>query len=96
MTRYDAMIREAICDRLILIWQASGLTQHAFAQKIGVTPTALNNYFTYRRTPSHALIYQICERYQQSPADFYPPLQGSVNLNTRLAARKRATDDQAH
>lgn len=85
------MIREAICKHLMLLCEASGLSQQAFAKQIGVTPQALSNYFSYIRTPPHALIYRVCEVCNASPADFYPPVVATVR-RTQPAQRAKGSD----
>jgi transcriptional regulator with XRE-family HTH domain len=75
MTPDEAAVREAICERILLVWESSGMTRANFARLIGVTPQAISNYASYTRMPTHATIYRTCERFRVSPSIFYPRIK---------------------
>src|SRR5215831_10958255 len=63
-------MRETLCDRVMLVQTASGLTKRKFAKSIGISETQLANYAAYTNTPAHAIILQVSQRYG-IPLEFF-------------------------
>jgi transcriptional regulator with XRE-family HTH domain len=49
-------VRETICDRFILLQEASGLNKVKFGRAVGLTSSQLTNIASYRTPPPHAAI----------------------------------------
>lgn len=87
MTAEDVKVREIICDRVMLVWEASGLSKQAFSDAIGVKDTLLQNWSKRRSTPSHAVIQRICLKFSIPPGFFYPDAAKKRGISSSLVQR---------
>lgn len=71
MTAADMEYREFLCDRVMLVQEASGIGKRRFANSIGVSASLLSNYAAYRSSPSHAVLSAICATYGIPPGFFF-------------------------
>lgn len=51
-------------ERILYVRENSGLNQEAFAQRIGVTKSAVSGYETGRREPSHQVLHSISREFR--------------------------------
>lgn len=91
-TAEEIALREYICERVMLVWEASGLGKSVFAQTIGISAPLLANYAKFHSTPSHTVLTRICHRYGMSPDYFYPPAKKPVS--TRVVQRAQALAEE--
>lgn len=56
-------LQEALCDRIVLLQEASGLPKGKFAERIGLTPPQFTNIKTYRNPPSHDVISAVSREF---------------------------------
>jgi transcriptional regulator with XRE-family HTH domain len=47
----DVEFIESVCDRFMLVWEASGMSKQDFAASVGLTGPQLANIKTYRNPP---------------------------------------------
>jgi hypothetical protein len=87
MTAADMAYREFLCDRVMLAWEASGVSKLRFARSIGISAPLLSNYAAYRSTPSHAVLSAICDNYGIPPGYFFQNGGKSHSANTPLVQR---------
>jgi transcriptional regulator with XRE-family HTH domain len=87
MTAEEVKVREIICDRVMLVWEASGLSKQAFADAIGIKDTLLSNYRKRRSTPAHTVIGRICVKFSIPPSYFYPEAAKKRGASSSLVQR---------
>jgi len=63
--------REALCDRLMLLQEASGLPKGKFAARVGLTAPKLTNISNYRNPPSHEVIRAAVREFGVTAEWFY-------------------------
>lgn len=95
MTAEDMAQREFLCDRVMLVWQASGLSKTKFAASIGISVARLGNYAAYFRTPSHAILSRICDTYGIPPAYFFTATSRAANTPVVRRAMELAEEKKA-
>lgn len=64
-------LKEALCDRLILLRDASGLPKGKFADRVGLTPSQLTNISNYRNAPAHEVIAKAAHEFGLTIEWFY-------------------------
>ena len=98
MTAAEMEYREFLCDRVMLVQEASGIGKQRFAHSIGISAPILSDYANYRSSPSHAVLSAICSIYGV-PQDFsfiaMPRLPGIVRWCGRLLALAQAKAKRA-
>jgi transcriptional regulator with XRE-family HTH domain len=52
----ETAFQEALCDRFVLAWEATGLLKKDFAARVGITSQQFTNISRYRNPPSHDVI----------------------------------------
>lgn len=56
MPTTNTELHEALSDRFMLAWEATGLLKKDFAARVGLTSQQMTNIKTYRNPPSHEAI----------------------------------------
>jgi transcriptional regulator with XRE-family HTH domain len=67
----DQIVKEMLCDRLMLLQEATGLNRKQFAERVGLTKQQLSNIAIYRNPPSHAVIHKALLEFGVPPDYFY-------------------------
>jgi hypothetical protein len=67
----DVELVEGLCDRLMVAWEASGLSKAEFAESIGLTGPKLSNIARYRNAPPHTAIAAAARTYGLTTDFFY-------------------------
>ena len=71
MSSSDTIFIEKLCDRFVLAQEATGLSQAAFASRVGLTRPQMTNIKKHRNPPSHEAIRNACREFGFSPVWFY-------------------------
>ena len=71
MSSSDTVFIEKLCDHFVLAQEATGLSQAAFAQRVGLTSPQMTNIKKHRNPPSHEAIRNACREFGFPPALFY-------------------------
>lgn len=64
-------LQEALCDRLMLLQEASNLAKGVFASRVGLSGPQLTNISKYRNPPSHDVIAKAAEEFGLTTEWFY-------------------------
>jgi transcriptional regulator with XRE-family HTH domain len=86
MSSNDTVFIEQLCDRFILAQEATGLTQAAFAQRVGLTSPQMTNIKKYRNPPSHEAIRNACREFGFPANWFYEGTKFGM-LDPAIASR---------
>lgn len=98
MTAAEMEYREFLCDRVMLVQEASGIGKQRFAHSIGISAPILSGYANYRTSPSHAVLSAICSVYGVPPGFFFhhdAQTTGNSPLVRKLLALAQAKAKQA-
>ena len=71
MSSSDTVFIEKLCDHFVLAQEATGLSQAAFAQRVGLTSPQMTNIKKHRNPPSREAIRNACREFGFPPALFY-------------------------
>lgn len=88
-------LHESLCQRFLLVQEASGLSKIRFAKLVGMSPQQLSNVRTLRTAPSHQSILAACEVFGLSSDWFYFGRFSSVNRNPKMSKRLEQAVGQA-
>jgi|SRR6185437_2790590 len=94
MSVQSSALKEALCDRLMLLQEASGVPKGKFAKSLGLTAPKLTNISNYRNPPSHDVIREAVRIYGVTTEWFY--FGSMVGFrDTQLADRLRDLSPRA-
>lgn len=70
-TADSVQLRELMCNRFILVQEASGLHKTQFGNRVGLSVSQVVNIARYRNFPSHEVIYRVMQEFGVSADWFY-------------------------
>jgi transcriptional regulator with XRE-family HTH domain len=89
MSSSDTVFIEKLCDRFLLAQEATGLSQAAFASRVGLTSPQMTNIKKHRNPPSHEAIRNACREFGFPSDLFYEGVTYGVR-DPAMAERLRA------
>jgi transcriptional regulator with XRE-family HTH domain len=88
-------LHESLCQRFMLVQEASGLSKIQFARMVGMSPQQYSNVRAYRTAPSHEAILRACEQFGLTSDWFYFGRFSSTNRNPKMTRMLQAATGQS-
>jgi transcriptional regulator with XRE-family HTH domain len=88
-------LHESLCQRFLLVQEASGLSKTSFAKLVGMSPQQFSNVRNLRTAPSHEAILRACEEFGLASDWFYFGRFSWVNRNPKMTSMLKARAAQA-
>lgn len=94
----DAAFIKAVCDRIAIAIETTGLSKKAFGERIGLTSPQVSNALSYRTAPKPWVIDKICAEFGFTTDYFYRGVKAGMrdpDLSDKIAEAERKLINRA-